>query len=394
MKINESAYPSILYLFFLIGILVIMPFAGCVQKAGNDKNRFPDQILVYHSEVQFAERFRVEYFTDYKKISVIDPWQGAENIEMSYYLVSSGERPAGLPEEQVIHVPVKRIICTSTTHIGMLDFLGKLETLVGVSGEKYINNPVINDRIDRGTIIDIGYDQNMNYEKIIALDPDLIVTYGVGSEIAGFVGKLKDLGIPVLINGDYLEQSPLAKSEWIKVMALLFGMEEEVEYQFNHIVNEYLEIKGIAAKTDYSPTVMIGLPWKDTWYVPGASSFAANFIKDAGGSYIWQHKHTNEAIPFNIEAVFEQARGADIWINPGSAGSLNEILDLDERLSAFNPIKQQSVYNNNRRLNDFGGNDYWESGIMQPQVILKDLIKIFHPDLLSGHRLVYYQKLK
>jgi len=394
MKISESKYHVILNALSLICIFTILLLVGCVQKSKSDKNRVQG-ITINRSEVKFAERFSIEYFSSYAKVSIINPWQGAENIMISYYLVSNGERPVGLPDDaQVIHVPVRRIICTSTTHIGMLAFLGKLETLVGVSGEKYINNPAVHEMLEKGVIADIGYDQNMNYEKIISLDPDLIVTYGIGSEIAGFVGKLKDLGIPVLINGEYLEQSPLAKTEWIKVMALLFGLENDVELRFNKIVDTYNEVKGMTSEIEDSPSIMIGLPWKDTWFIPGANSFAATFIHDAGGSYLWKHKHTNEAIPLNIEAVFEQAREADIWINPGSANSMNEILNLDERLSDFKPVKQQSIYNNNRRTNDFGGNDYWESGIMQPQVILKDLIKIFHHDLLPDHQLVYYKEVK
>jgi iron complex transport system substrate-binding protein len=275
----------------------------------------------------------------------------------------------------------------------MLEYLDRLNTLVGISGKRYVNNRWVSGQTETGNIVDIGYDQNINYEAIVALKPDLVMTYGVGSEIASYIGKLKDLGIPVLINGDYLEQLPLAKSEWIKVVAALYNLEDQAGLRFDHLVKEYQQIKLLALNVPDKPEVMIGLPWKDTWYIPGANSFAAHFINDAGGSYIWNSKHTNEAVPLSLEAVYEQAKDADIWINPGTAGSLDEIVQIDERLSAFNPVRQNLIYNNNRIVNKYGGNDYWESGIMNPQKILADLIKIFHPEILPDHQLVYYKKL-
>jgi iron complex transport system substrate-binding protein len=170
-------------------------------------------------------------------------------------------------------------------------------------------------------------------------------------------------------------------------------MEMEATAMFDHIAKEYNEISELTFHVRDKPDVMIGLPWKDVWYIPGANSFAAHFIHDAGGSYIWGDKSSNEAIPLSLEAVFEKGKDADIWINPGTAESLKEIIQMDERLSSFQPFKQNRIYNNNRVLNPFGGNDYWESGIMNPQKILADLIKIFHPEIIPEHQFVYYKKL-
>lgn len=374
--------------------LCLFTALGCMQQGRSPEAANTSDPVRSAPSIRYAKGFTIEQFDDYRLITVHNPWQGAQDIVIRYYLVKEGKTPEGLPvDARVIKIPVKRLICMSTTHIGMLDFVGKLETLVGISGKMYINHPRVREHLENGRIIDIGYEQNIQYEEIITLRPDLVMTYGIGSEVAGYVNKLLDVGIPVIINGDYLEQTPLAKAEWVKVVAALFELDEPVNRKFEQVAEEYQKIKTVAMKGNNRPNVMIGLPWKDTWYIPGGNSFAANFIRDAGGSYIWEDKYTLEAIPFSIEAVYEEAKDADIWINPGIAESVEEIVAVDERLVNFKPVREGAVYNNNRILNEQGGNDYWESGIMNPQKILADLVKIFHPGLLPDHQLVYYKKI-
>ena len=138
---------------------------------------------------------------------------------------------------------------------------------------------------------------------------------------------------------------------------------------------------------------MIGLPWKDTWYIPGGKSFAARFIKDAGGEYIWEKLDSKIARPMGFETIYKKAKDADIWINPGDIDNLEAILTVDARLKHFKPIKNRKVFNNNDIMNKAGGNDYWESGITHPQIILKDLVRIFHPEVLPDHELVYYKNI-
>jgi len=380
---------------FIVANLLLLAGLSCTRHDGDPGAENPADSVLNSSGIRYAKGFTIEQFDDYKRITVHNPWQGAQDIVIQYYLVSEGKVPEGVPENaRVIKTPVRRIICMSTTHIGMLDFIDKLETLVGISGKMYINNPWVKDQLARDRITDIGYEQNIQYEELITLKPDLVMTYGIGSEVAGYVNKLQEVGIPVIINGDYIEQTPLAKAEWVKVVAALYEMDDAVNKKFERVVEEYRKVKMLATDVTARPKVMIGLPWKDTWYIPGGNSFAANFIRDAGGSYIWEDKHSVEAIPFNIEAVYEAAKDADIWINPGIAASLEDIVSVDERLVNFKPVRVGSVYNNNRILNEQGGNDYWESGIMNPQKILMDLIKIFHPGLLPDHQLVYYQKIE
>jgi len=390
----NSKTRSVASLLFL-ACLFLPAGLSCTRHDGDPGTEILADSAGNSTGIRFAKGFTIEQFDEYRLITVTNPWQGARDIVIRYYLVSGDRIPEGVPENaRVIKIPIQRIICMSTTHIGMLDFVHKLETLVGVSGKMYINNPRVNDQLARGEIIDIGYEQNIQYEEMITLRPELVMTYGIGSEVAGYVNKLQEVGIPVIIIGDYLEQTPLAKAEWVKVVAALYVLDDPVNEKFEQLAEEYRKVKMLAADVKIRPEVMIGLPWKDTWYIPGGNSFAANFIRDAGGSYIWEDKRSQEAIPFNLEAVYEEAKDADIWINPGIAESLKDIISVDERLINFKPVRTGLVYNNNRILNEQGGNDYWESGIMNPQKILMDLVKIFHPQLLPDHQLVYYKKIE
>jgi len=383
----------------ILTILIPLLFLSCVLtgcKQGYTENSKPSEEneTSYQINIEFAEGFKIDCYSSYKKVTVYNPWQGADDMNYEYLLVRKGEKiPGGFFNHSVIEVPVKRVICLSTTHVAMIDLLEKTHTIFGISGKELINNPNIRKRIINGEVMDVGYDQNLNYENIISLKPDIVMTYGINAEIAGFILKLKELGINVVINAEYLEKTPLAKLEWIKFIGAFYGIEQKAGDVFDTIVAEYNSIKNIAFKLERKPKVMIGLPWKDTWYIPGGKSFAARFIKDAGGEYIWEKLDSKIARPMGFETIYKKAKDADIWINPGDIDNLEAILTVDARLKHFKPIKNRKVFNNNAIMNKTGGNDYWESGITHPQIILKDLVRIFHPEVLPDHKLVYYKSI-
>ncbi len=385
---------TILILFILLLYCCLLP--GCKQEQSYTENSKPSEEneTSYQITTEFAEGFKIDCYTGYKKVTVYNPWQGADDMNYEYLLVRKGEKiPGGFSNHSVIRIPVERVICLSTTHVAMIDLLEKTHTIFGISGKELINNQNIRKRIINGEVVDVGYDQNLNYENIITLKPDIVMTYGINAEIAGFILKLKELRINVVMNAEYLEKSPLAKLEWIKFVGAFYDKEQEANRKFNTIVAEYDSIKNMVSEINQKPKVMIGLPWKDTWYIPGGKSFAARFIKDAGGEYIWEKLDSKIARPMGFETIYEKAKDADIWINPGDIDNLEAILSADARLTHFKPFKKRKVFNNNAIINKFGGNDYWESGITHPQIILKDLVRIFHPGVLPDHKLVYYKSI-
>jgi iron complex transport system substrate-binding protein len=343
----------------------------------------------------YATRFDVTECGTFRLLRVFDPWQNSHGIAFTYVLGSSRETvPDSLSACPFIRVPVKRVVTMSTTHVAMINALGAGTSIMGASGSRFIYDPVLRSRLDAGLIREVGYEPGLDYEAIVDLDPDVVFIYGVESSVSAAAGKLGEMGVPVVYCAEYLEDHPLGKAEWIRFFGLFYGLEDRALDFFRSVDSSYRNIALIASKAENRPRVLTGLPWKDTWYVAGGQSFAARLIRDAGGTYLWEDDPSTEAIPLDLESVYSKAVEADIWINPGLARSLDELVRFDERFAGLPTVVNGSVYNNTARFSPGGGNDYWESGTIRPDLILADLLVIFHPGILPDPSLFYYRKLK
>jgi iron complex transport system substrate-binding protein len=377
-------------------ILMVFLSVSCFRNDPSLKNPYPDYSASWPAN--HARGFDVEVYDSFRILNVYNPWQGARDMVFTYLLADAGtDLPKIMPgharNAPVIRVPVKSVICLSTTHVALLDFIEETGSIASVAGGGYVYNRSVRDRLKRGELPSIGYDMNLNYERILELAPDIILAYGVGAEASSWPERLRKLGITVVFIGEYLEETPLGQAEWVKFISHFFNKQELAEEKFSELENEYTKLAGIAKDPGYHPVVMSGLPWRNSWFVPGGKSLFAALIADAGGKYLWENQQGKENFPVDIERVMEQGSSADFWINTGTALSAGDILKIDTRLGRLRPFLQNNIYNNNARINDQGGNDYWESGIVNPHLILKDLISILHPDLLPGHKPVYFREL-
>lgn len=367
-------------LFFLLTII-----AGCTP-AGNTTSEEVTNV--------YARGFSIGTEKGYRKLTVRNPWEKARNVEIKYFLV---DKSSGIPEvlkgENIIRTPVERIICLSTSHIAFVDVLGELDKVTAVSGGQYITHPEIRKGIEQGMIADVGYGTNLNYEEIIRQKPDVVMVYGVDSEITGFLNKFRDLGIPAVLNAEFLEPDPLGKAEWIRFTGALFQKDRQADSIFGGIEERYLSLKSVARIRQEGPAVMMGLPYRDSWWVPGGDSYMARLIKDAGGNYLGGNNSSRESYVISFEEALSWASRADLWLNVGMVSRKDEILALDSRFSRFGVLKSGRIYNNNQRSTDAGGNDFWESGTIAPDRVLEDLIRIFHPGLLPSGGMVYYQEV-
>jgi iron complex transport system substrate-binding protein len=346
--------------------------------------------------IKYAERFDVKKNAGYEILTVKNPWQGAENISESYYLLPVGMRiPPDVDSINVIRVPVKSIICMSTTHLSMISALNEEKSVRGISGSDFLYEKKIRELIENQKIADVGYEDNLNKELVLQIAPDVVMVYGVGSESAGYINKLKELGIRIIFNADYLETDPLGKAEWIKVFGALFQKEKEADSIFYSITEEYNRLRSFINRSiDNRPAVFLGLPWKDTWFISPGNSYISKLIYDAGGEYLWKNTRSEISMPYGIENVYLKAMDANYWLNTSSINSLNEIIAIDSRLGDLPSFRKGNVYNNNNRITQKGGNDYWESGSINPHVVLKDIASILHPDLFPGYQLYYYKKIE
>ncbi len=365
--------------------------SGCVSSGNNGSGKNIDN----GNLVTIAEKFTLEKGDLFTKLKIKDPWQGANNVTQVYYLVKRGDKiPDGSDSSGVIFVPVRKIICTSTTHAAMIKALGEENSISGMSGANYLYDKALRDQAEKGFIKEVGYDSNMNKELLVRIKPDLVMVYGVGGESSAYVGKLKELGIKVLFNADYLEIYPLRKAEWIKLFGALYCKERIADSLFESEVTSYNNIRDlIRTKTTDRPKVLLGLPFRDSWYISPGNSFISNLIADAGGTYLWEKETSSVSMPFGIESVFIKGQEAQYWLNTGTASDKKDILALEPRLSELNCFKTGNLFNNNLRLSHDGGNDYWESGSVYPHLVLADIASILHPGVLANHELYFYRKL-
>lgn len=324
-------------------------------------------------------------------LTVTNPWQGADGIAVQLFIARDGETaPEGF-DGQVLEGDAERIVAMSSTHIAMLDAIGEVDRVVGVSGIDYISNPDIQARRDR--IGDVGYEGNINYELLLSLDPDLVLLYGVNGA-SGMEPKLRELGILFLYVGDYLEESPLGKAEWLVVLSEVVGKRAEGEKVFAEILVRYNALKQrVAENTLDAPSVMLNMPYGDSWFMPSTESYAVRLIKDACGDYIYKKNTGNASTPIDMEEAYLLASAADMWLNVGMANTLGEVKAACPKFVDTRCFLNGDVYNNNACTNAAGGNDYFESAVVHPDLLLRDLVKIFHPELVE-EPFVYYKRLK
>jgi len=342
-------------------------------------------------EVLHAKGFSVDYYTDYKLVTILQ--SGFKTIKsIQYALIDRNKpRPINLPTgATVLEIPLQSMICLSTTHAPLLTEIGEIDKVIGFADSKYSGMKALQEQVKNGKTKDIvGQNGTTNIELIVSLQAQAIMSYSEKDYHA-----LTKLGQKVLINTEYLEVSPLGRAEWIKFGAVFFNKEELAEQFFKTIENEYMAVKQEVAKISQKPTIFGTIPYSGTWYMPAGQSFAATIWKDAGGLYAWQDSEGTGSLQLSIEQAIMKAQHADIWINTGSFASLNELLATDNRFTHFKAVKTNQVYNCNKRVTAGGGSEFYEYGVIRPDIVLKDLVKILHPDLLPTHELFFYQKLK
>ncbi len=324
-------------------------------------------------------------------LTISNPWQGADSVATKLFIARAGDEVPLTYNGQVLDGEAKRIVATSSTHVAMLDALGATDRIVGVSGINYISNPKIQKRRDE--ISDIGYEGNINYEALLAADPDIVLLYGVNGANS-MEGKLLELNIPYVYIGDYLEESPLGKTEWILPIAEIIGEREKGEETFKEIAGRYNDLKKkVADAAIDSPSVMLNVPYGDSWFMPSSSSYMARLISDAGGDYIYKKDSGNTSLPIDLEEAYTLASQADFWLNTDQVTSLATLAKKCPKFTDTRIFRNGAVYNNTLRSNAAGGNDFFESGITNPDLILQDLISLFHPEI-SKAPFYYYQKLQ
>lgn len=377
----------ILSLFFIVLLLL----SSCSSES--DSREQSNKALGDSLPINYAEGFSATNDNGIWTLTIHKPYPNARR-GFTYLLVPhEKDIPDHPASTQVIRIPVNRMISTSTTHIPLLNYLDETAALIGFPNPDYISSEKMRQRIDSGNVANIGIDKAMELEKILDLDPDMVMGYSMSSDL-GQMERLREAGIPYLLNSDYLESHPLGRAEWIKVAGLLLGKSDQADSVFNYIASEYERLYSMASAVSTKPDVFSGVVYGDTWFLPGGNNYAARLMNDAGMKYLWSENTSYGFLELSFEAILNKAQNADLWIGVASFNNLDEMRAAETRYSLFKAFERGEVYTYNKRIGATGGNEYLELGYLRPDLILGDLIHIAHPELLPEHSMYFYVKLE
>ncbi|MGA5493828.1 ABC transporter substrate-binding protein [Streptomyces cinereoruber] len=361
---------------------------GCINDFDPAKDYFPVK-----STVKYAENFTLRYEKSYQVLTVKEPFPNGK--PESYVLVKCGAPKPKLTGElasaQQVTVPVESLYSASTTHLPLLTETGTLEVLTGVASATAISSAEVLDRVKAGKVTEYAKDHVLNTEAVIGAKPDVLMTQGTDDPQ---YPKLRQAGVAVVANAEWLEASPLGRAEWVKAMAALTGAEKRAGEVFDTIEGDYRKVaeKGAqTAKAGKPVEVLPGTMYQGTWSMPAGGSYAARLIKDAGGTYPWAGEAGTGGLQLNFEAVYAKAGQAPVWIADQQWKSTADAVKADSRYGQLKAVSGGAVWTNQKALGPGGGNDYFERGVLRPDLVLADLFALMHPDQAKGHTFTFYQ---
>ncbi|MGB1269109.1 MAG: ABC transporter substrate-binding protein [Flavobacteriaceae bacterium] len=376
--------------FTSVLVLFLLCFISCKEASKTEKKTVSN--VSESVELKYAIGFEINKFDGYSTVKLISPWPNADK-QFKYLLVEKGVAvPKNIKYDAVVHVPVEKIVVTSTTHIPLLEALGEEQKLVGFPNTKYISSQKTRALIKNNKVAELGENESLNTELLLDLEPNAVIGFAINGNNKTF-RTIQNAGIPVLYNAAWLEKHILGRAEWIKFFGCLFQKEKLANTIFNNIEADYNNAKKIATSTNKKPTVLAGAMFKDIWHVPYGNSWAAQFITDAGGNYLWAASKGSGSISLNIESVLDKAQHADYWITLGKETTKNELNNRNVHYKEFDAFKKGNTFIANS-TGETGGLLFYELGPNRPDLILKDLISIFHPELLPDHKLTFYNQLQ
>ena len=376
---------------FILKSILLLSIIGLFAQCKKETASKPMAIVT--NEIQYAKGFTLENYEGFSVVTVKNPWPKATKTYTYILKKENGKIPDSLQNNTIINVPIKTIVVTSTTHIPSLEMLGEEKTLVGFPNLDLISSDKVRTLIDEKKIRELGANQSLNTEVLIDLQPDVIIGYGIDNDTKA-LDNLEKSGLKVLLNGDWNEETPLGKAEWIKLFGALYDKQDKAKELFSIIEKDYLKTIEIAKLDSIVPTILAGDMFQDKWYLPKGTSWGSQLIKEANGNYLWSETSGTGSLALSFEKVYEKGKDANIWITSGQFGTLKEMLDANPHYGQFEAFKKGNVYSFTRKKGKTGGVLYYELAPNRPDMVLKDLVKILHPDLLPGYELFFFEKLK
>lgn len=383
-KVNNSTCFSIFY------VCLVIIFNGCNTGNYQKNTSIEKGTYLFSEDIRYAQGFKIDYYEEYTRVIINNPWQENREIYRAYYLVKTDS--IEIPEEGIkVKVPLTSISVNTFSYFEFLSLLGELDKVTGVTDGSRIYNPEILNKISEGQIIDLGDPFNPNIEKTIALSPQAVINSAY-AQLDNYSLRLTQAGFPIIYSLEWMENNPLARAEWIKMIAAFFEKGALADTLFNNIEERYLAVREIAYEPDTRKKVMTGDIFQGTWYVPGGDSFNAALFRDAALKYIYENNNMSGSIGLDIESILTQFGESDIWFGC-EADRYSDLAAKDSKYMLLKPYKEKQIFNNHNRTTKTGGNDYFESSIAHPDLILSDIVKAAYPEKLHNYSFTYIRPL-
>lgn len=341
-------------------------------------------------EFKYATLPIVTEYDGYTVVTIANPWKEGRDLHTYVLVPRNAELPVHLPKGTVIRTPLKRTVVFTTVHSSLLMNLGRQDCIAGVADLKYIKIPWIQQQVAEGRIADCGDGMSPLVEKIIDLHPDAILLSPF--ENSGGYGRLEEIGIPLVECAEYMEVSPLARAEWMRLYGLLFGCRQQADSLFAVVDKSYSAMKQKIRQTGPGRSVLVDKQVGSVWYVPGGRSTIGQMIKDAGGQYPWADDEHSGSLSLPFETVLEKASDTGVWMfryDNEEPITREQLLAEKEGYSMFDAFRTGEVYGCNTRTSLF-----YEETPFRPDLLLQDFIHMLHPEIQGLEPLRYYQKVE
>ena len=340
--------------------------------------------------MKYSSLLQIVKHADYTVVTIRNPWDTLKVLHT--YLLADREKPLPehLPEGTVVRTPLQKSVIYSSVHCSLWSELDELKGIGGVCGLEYIKLPQIQEGCRNGSIVNVGNSMNPDIERIIDLRPDAILLSPF--ENSGGYGRVGKLNIPIIECADYMETSALGRAEWMRLYGLLLGKEAQADSLFAGIEKEYLTLtQQVKSQNLKRPTVISEMKNSSVWYIPGGNSTMGRLYQDAGADYVFAYLSNSGSVPLAFETVFDRGGNADIWLikyNQPQDKTYSELERDYAPYARFKAFQDRKVYGCNTNHVPF-----YEESPFHPELLLKDLIKIFHPELLPDYDLKYFSNL-